>query len=570
MAPDKELLKKIAIVRSRWKAFLWVRGLMWTLGVAAAALLIGLAVANYTSISGWTVIGLQLALFAAVAATVVKTIVLPLRQKPSDTQLARFVEEKNPGLEDRLVSAVEAIQKSKTEQIAFVHLLTRDALERTKNVRFGEQVNKRKFTTFAALSGVFAAALLIGLYVAWMFMPIGAAKLLAFGLRPPNVDSFELQVTPGDQKVAKGDDVTIQAVAMGFDPQRAEVHLRYSNSSQWEILTMEVTPQNAPTFRHILFNLQEPVHYFVEAGGYRSREFAIDVADLPRTEKLDYTYHYPAYTGLAVKKEENASDMVALKGTEVEVTVTGSQPLSGGRLVFADGKSVALQPSGERAVMGRVTIDRNTTFRIELSNTSRQKYLGLEEYTMEALDDQKPIIEFTKPGRDTKATKVEEVFTELRAEDDFGVNKLELYFSVNGGAEQKLDLFTNKGESPKEISAGHTFFLEEYDLQPGDLVTYYGKAVDSRNPSNTVSTDIYFIEVRPFGREYRQGQQGGGGGGGGGGDETTEALSKRQKEIIAATHKLINNKDKFKTKEWTDNVHAVGTSQEKLAENDFG
>src|SRR5207245_2364474 len=163
------------------------------------------------------------------------------------------------------------------------------------------------------------------------------------------------KVTPGDITVARGSDVTIQAVAMGFDPQRAEVHLRYANGTQWEIVTMEVAPQNVPTFRHLVFNLQESVHYFVAARGNRSREFTI-----------------------------------------------------------------------------------------ELTNTNRSKYLGLEEYSMEALDDQKPIVEFTKPGRDTKATKVEEVFTELRAEDDFGVRQLELYYSVNGGAEQKVDLFASK------------------------------------------------------------------------------------------------------------------------------
>src|SRR6516164_6390758 len=293
--------------------------------------------------------------------------------------------------------------------------------------------------------------------------------------------------------------------------------------------TMEITPQNQPTFRHLVFNIQEPVHYFVDAAGYRSKEFTLDVADLPRVEKVDYTYHYPAYTGLAVKKEENASDMVALKGTIVEVTATGSQPLSGGRIVVADGKSVALKPTGERTVMGSVTVDRNTTFRIELTNTSRQKYLDLEERSMEALDDQKPIVEFTKPGRDTKATKVEEVFTELRAEDDFGVRQLELHFSVNGGPDQKVDLFDSKGNSPKEISASHTFFLEEYNLEPGDIVTYYGKAVDTKTPANTVSTDVYFIDVRPFGREYRQGQSGGGGGGGQ--DDSAQALSQRQRQI---------------------------------------
>src|SRR5947209_1931080 len=350
MAPHEELLRKIALVRGRWKTFLWLRGLAWVLGVTVISLLIGLALANSTSISGWTIIVLRLGLVAAFIFTVFKALVLPLRRTPTDTQLARFVEEKNPGLEDRLVSAVEAIHKSKSEQIAFVHLLTKDALERTKHVRFRDQVNKRKFSTFAALTAAFAIALVISLYISSLFFPIGVEKLLA--VKAPNVDSYELKITPGDTTVPRGSDVTIQAVAMGFDPRRAEVHLRYANSTQWENSTMEVTPQNLPTFRHLVFNVQETVHYFVDAGGYRSKEFTIDVADLPRVEKVDYTYHYPVYTGLAVRKEENGTDIAALKGTEVEVVVTGSQALSGGRIVFADGKTLSLQPNAERTVMG--------------------------------------------------------------------------------------------------------------------------------------------------------------------------------------------------------------------------
>src|SRR5579883_1363915 len=567
MAPHEELLQKIALVRSRWKTFLWLRGLAWVLGVTVVSLLIVLALADSHGMSAWTLNGLRFLLLAAVVGTIVKALILPLRRTPTDTQLARFIEEKNPGLQDRLVSAVEAIQKARPEQLTFVHLLTKDVLERTKHVRFGDQVNKRKFGTFAALTGVFAVALIVSLYVARLFFPVGAANLFANLLKPPNVDAIELKVTPGDQTVPKGADVTIQAIANGFDPQRAQIHLRYSNGADWEVSTMEPTPQNQPTFRHLLFNLQEPVHYFVDAGGYRSKEFTINVADLPKVEKVDYAYHYPAYTGLAVKKEENGADMVALKGTVVEVTVTGSQPLSGGRIVFADGKSVPLQPTGERTVMGSVTVDRTTTFRIELANTNKQKYLDLEERSMEALDDQKPIVEFTKPGRDVKATKVEEVFTELRGEDDFGIRQLELHFSVNGGPDQKVDLFTSKGESPKEMSAGHTFFLEEYNLEPGDIISYYGKAIDTRTPANTVSTDVYFIDVRTFGREYRQGQQQGGGGGGGGQqDDSAQALSQRQRQIIAATHKLINNKDKYKDKEWADDIHAIEANQRKNAD----
>ena len=138
MRPNNELLQKIGIVRSRWKAFLWVRGLAWVLGVAVASILIALAIANSSGISAWTVVGLRLGLAAAFIFTVISALVLPLRRTPTDAQLASFVEEKNPGLEDRLVSVVEALGKPKADHGPFTYLLTKDALERTKRVRFGD------------------------------------------------------------------------------------------------------------------------------------------------------------------------------------------------------------------------------------------------------------------------------------------------------------------------------------------------------------------------------------------------------------------------------------------------
>ena len=76
----------------------------------------------------WAVMTIRFLMLALFVFAVIKTLVMPLRRVPDDTQLARFVEEKNPGLQDRLVSAVEAIHKSKTEQVAFVHLLINDTL----------------------------------------------------------------------------------------------------------------------------------------------------------------------------------------------------------------------------------------------------------------------------------------------------------------------------------------------------------------------------------------------------------------------------------------------------------
>ena len=568
MEPRQELLRRIQKVRGKWNRFIWFRGLAWVLGIGVAALVLAMTIAESGDISPWLVVLLRIGLFGAVAATLIIKLVLPLRIRPDDQQLARFVEEKHPGLEDRLVSAVEFVRKPPSKHGPFGILLIRDALSRTCRIRFDDVVNRQKLNTFATLSGAFLVALIVALYFSTLFFPYGSARLFAGFLEPPPAPALTIAVTPGDTTVPRGSDVVLEAITSGFDPERAEVHLRYENSSQWEASTMEVTPLIVPTFRHLLFNVQEPIRYFVQASGYKSAEFVIRVADLPRAESLDYTYHYPRYTGLPTRTEEDALDMVAIRGTAVDVRVHANQELSSGRLIFSDGREVELTPSAEPGATARLTIDRSATFRVELTNTRDQKYLGLEEYAMEALDDQKPLVEFTEPGRDYKASTVEEVFTELRAEDDLGINALELYFSVNGGEEQKIDLFANNGRAPKEISSSYTFFLEEYEIQPGDFITYYGQAVDSSRPANSVMTDIYFIEVRPFDTEYFQGQAGGGGGGGqqGGGDDSAEALSRRQKEIIAATFNLVRDKESYGASEYSDNIQAVAENQSTLAE----
>ncbi len=178
------------------------------------------------------------------------------------------------------------------------------------------------------------------------------------------------------------------------------------------------------------------------------------------------------------------------------------------------------------------------------------------------LVDQPPVISFDKPGRDRKATNLEEVFTQARAEDDYGIVSMDLHFSVNGGDEKKVNLQQLTRESARSLSGAYTFFLEEYNLKPGDFISYYAKA---RDASSEATSDIYFIEVKPFEMEYKQSQQQGGGGQGGQGqDQDQNALSRRQKDLIAATHRLLREGEKYTDQERKDGYEAVATGQEKL------
>jgi len=221
MRPNDELLQKIGQVRSKWKAFVWMRGLAWVLGLLVAGLAIGIYLATVTSAPLWVIRTTGLVFLGGMAAAAVWKLILPLRRVPSDTQLAQFVEEKNPGLEQSLVSAVETIQKPTAEHGAFSFLLIKDALERTKNVRFGETINKKKFNAFAAVNGGLVLAFLIGLYLTSLFLGGGIDRLNAAWLHPPKLDELKLSVNPGNVTVPKGSDVPVTASLSGsYDASR--------------------------------------------------------------------------------------------------------------------------------------------------------------------------------------------------------------------------------------------------------------------------------------------------------------------------------------------------------------
>ena len=86
-----------------------------------------------------------------------------------------------------------------------------------------------------------------------------------------------------------------------------------------------------------------------------------------------------------------------------------------------------------------LTVTGETSYYIELVSVDGETYRGSNEYDVTVLEDQPPTISFDRPGRDRKATNLEEVFTQARAEDDYGVVAMDLHFSVNGGEEKKRE-----------------------------------------------------------------------------------------------------------------------------------
>ncbi|NIP59885.1 MAG: hypothetical protein GWM92_16325, partial [Gemmatimonadetes bacterium] len=164
---------------------------------------------------------------------------------------------------------------------------------------------------------------------------------------------------------------------------------------------------------------------------------------------------------------------------------------------------------------------------------------------------------------------IEEVFLEARADDDYGVASLDLVYSVNGGAEDTLRLYRSDAPPLREVSAGHTLFLEEWELVPGDVLAYYAVARDGDRvlgAKNAVS-DLFFVTIRPFRKDFSAADSRGGGGGGGGGGAQggpQSSLVEIQRQIVSATFNLVRDRGMKDSEEWRTDVVSVALSQKNL------
>src|SRR4029077_6092369 len=291
--------------------------------------------------------------------------------------------------------------------------------------------------------------------------------------------------------------------------------------------------------------------------------YTMTVLDLPNVGKLELEYHFPAYTGLPVQKIDVGGDVAALRGTEVWMRITPTMTSPAGKIVVNEAGNDVLTKEPDGTLTGKFVVKDEGFYKIELTGPHGEQVNASPKYTIDVLKDQPPVVSFVKPGRDNSASPVEEVFVEAKANDDFGVKDMKLFYSVNGGAEKTVQLF-GPGKTLQEVQAGHTIYLEELGVKPGDFVSYYAKATDNNGAegNKTTTSDIYFVNVKPFKKDYKAAQSQAGGGGGGGGE--VGQLSEQQRQIVAATFNVVRDRPKLTAEKFRENVVFLNLAQAKL------
>jgi hypothetical protein len=551
-------------IRRRWTRLALLR--RWTLGAAAAilAILAGLGAIALVARDGLSLLVAVLVALAAAAAGIACAL-WPLRSRPTDARLARFIEERTGGMDDVLPTAVDYLSRP-DQSGPMAEALAADALRAVKDINLDMVVDRsdvrRALWVAAAVSAVLIAAIVV-------FSPNvrRASNVASAYLFPARVT---IDVTPGSTKVAAGKPLTISAHVSGSDGALVPT-ITVGKGDKAQSIRME--PAGEDRYTATLSDLNASFAYLVSAASTQSPEYTVTVIRPPRVERIDLHLDFPQGLGLKSRTEEDSGDIYAPAGTKVRVTVTADKPIARGHLTLTDGTTIPLDgtaPRAERAPDNPVqvldaglTIEEDGSYRVALADTDGLESAGDTEYFIRTLLDRPPDVRIMRPGGDKQVTSLEEVAIEARADDDFGIQTFDLVLQKPGETEKVVPFRSERGGLT--ATGTHMLFLEDLGVQPGDFVTYYARARDvgRGRTASEARSDIFFLEVKPFEEEFVAAQsqamaQGGMSGG------AMQELAEAQKEIIVATWKLDARARRARDARSNADIKAVGKAQGDL------
>ena len=426
-------------------------------------------------------LALALLVWSATLAGFVGCILLPLRKRWRDIEVAFNVEAAFPQLNEELSTAVELEASRDPDSIKgspqLIAALVSDLACRSGSLDFASVISPTRALVSAAVAGALALGLGVYAIAATEHFLLLAQRFANPFAALPRASTVKLAVKPGHVTIETGGSVTVRVEVFNRRVGRATAFFAADGQPVMQLETLATAaPPPAPAkpgapvalqqFEIPLPAVKSNAVYFIRAGDAESQPYRVVAQRGPRLERFTLTYHFPDYTALPPKIiTAETADIAALRGTRVTVVATASQPLSGAWLEANGSPPKPARIAGGRDVMADIVVDHDAEFKLRITDTAGFKNADAVSYRIKALPDEPPKVTLLDPDQDVEVGRPESFSLKFAATDDFGVASAYLVHN------QKRDQMPVTGVA--------AFDLAKAGYKPGDEVTFWIEVEDN-------------------------------------------------------------------------------------------
>ena len=359
----------IAEVRNRWTRHVALQVTARVFTCAAVAIGAG-AMLDYLARPQGSALMALAAGSIVVALAAAALLVRQMPGRPSDRQVARFIEERaaragHSELNDSLVSAIDAAERPSDDSTrAFVPLVVGDAVARLQALPPAEILPEAAMRQVVRRTAGGAVALLVVLIASVPFLDraAGTARVRLFP------GSVRVDVFPGNVRVAAGTSLRIRASVKGPRAFLTGVSPELSLAAGNERRVVAMTP-TADGFEFTIGAVDRTFSYVVNAGAAHSDRFTVTALTAPRVERIDLHYDYPSFAGLPRATNATAAIIYAPAGTRVRIQIHADKPIARGRTGAGPrARSPHCVPPAARTVETELVLASDDSYRIRLAD----------------------------------------------------------------------------------------------------------------------------------------------------------------------------------------------------------
>ena len=548
------------VMRIRWVTALG------GLAVLALALISGVALADFA-------LELPLPVRAATFATLLATLAaglwwyasrsihnLTLSKTAAETeaQLAQFGQ--------RLRTTLAYEQRPAEQSVASPRLLTalhNQTAQLAGQVDWEAVVDDRP--ALLALGG--AAVALVGWGLALALVPEYRTATARALLLP--AEYSQVDYSPHEQTVRYGGAAELEVTISGRPIHSAVVRHRPAGSdAPWTTIDLSRLGEDSPTpqpesaapapptalsgtFHPRLEQLERDLEIEVLAGPRELPRGRITVLQPLKLARALAHITPPAYTGRP--PESVTSDSVTglearvLEGSHVDLRLELNRPAVEAALLplrdpaqaadpgadSPEPASIPLSISGNTLVGSLRDLRQNVAYGVS-AQTADGMTLDPTTIRIRVQADRKPVVRFLAPAEEVTVTPTTEVPVLAEASDDLGLHAVGIQYQVNAG--ELRTLWEGSGDGSTEtLRALANLLLEDLNVTFRDSVAYFAYAEDNYfgQPRRT-TTELRFIDIRPYKVEYQLSAGGGGGGCDGTSASLEELVRRQRKNLVAA------------------------------------
>ena len=479
-----------------------------TLTIGVLAFLLTMAVLEHWVIAGgwsdtarFTLFGI---LILGVAIYSWRTFLPLLRQSINPVYAAQAIEQSSPSLKNSLLNLLLLRNRKQQMSRQVLQAVEQQAAQRLAQVPIDSAIDRSAIVRLGYL--LLAITAICALYRIVspknLFSSAGRVLMPWSEIATPSRVQI-LNVTPGDAKAARGDQLQIAAEVHGLE-QDEPVRLLYSTADE-QIVGQEIRMKpsaggmqfscRVPT-RSNQGGIQQDFSYWIEAGDARSPRYAVAVFARPTLVVNRLRYDYPAYTGYPSREVENTGDISAVEGTRVTLFAQANKPIKTAHVDFeADGRRDLLMNANVQEATVTFPLGlrddrrtpRHSSYVLRYKTTEGNLNQHPPKYEIDVQPDYSPEIQLLLPEEAMLEVALnQEVNFEIEARDpDFALSQVILLGKL--GEEQVLqeDLL-----QANRLARNHTGkFIgklrktpQQMGLKAGDVLEYWAAAADNRHP----------------------------------------------------------------------------------------